>query len=173
MILLVTPSDRAAECAAALHGATGEAVTVAESLPRAAMLLRADRYSAAVFDQHLLEAEPREADTTLEHLGTAIPVQVNLAISGVDRLVRDVRAAVQRRKREEIQARESAIGRLQSELSDTVTALLLSSELALDTPELPLAASEKIQSVHELVKKLRRQLEGTRLSHEPQQAAGA
>ncbi|HSZ61918.1 MAG TPA: hypothetical protein VK828_08975 [Terriglobales bacterium] len=174
MILLVTPSDRATECATALHGGTGEDVTVAESLPRAATLLRAGCYSAAVFDQHLLEAEPREADATLEHLGTAIPVQVNLAISGVDRLVRDVRAAVQRRKREEIQARQSAIGRLQGELNDTVTALLLSSELALDTPELPLAASEKIQSVHALVKKLRRQLEGTAgLTHEPKQATGA
>lgn len=173
MILLVTPNERAPECAAALRGAIGEEVVVAESLPRAVTLLRAGCYLAAVLDQYLLEAEPREADTTLEHLGTAIPVQVNFAISGMERLVRDVRAAVQRRKREEIQARESAIGRLQSELSDTVTALLLSSELALDTPELPLAASEKIQSVHELVKKLRRQLEGTRLSHEPQQAAGA
>ena len=61
MILLVTPSDRAAECATALHGATGEEVTVAESLPRAASLLRAGCYSAAVFDQYLLEAEPREA----------------------------------------------------------------------------------------------------------------
>jgi hypothetical protein len=173
MILLVTPSDRAAECAAALHGATGEKVIIAESLPRAAMLLRANCYSAAVFDQYLLEAEPREADTTLEHLGTAIPVQINLAISSVDRLVRNIRAAVQRRKREETQARQSALGRLQSELNDTVTALLLSSELALNTPELPLAASEKIQSVHELVKKLRRQLETTELAQEPKRAAGA
>ena len=100
-------------------------------------------------------------------------MQVNLAISGVDRLVRDVRAAVQRRKREEIQARQSAIGRLQSELNDTVTALLLSSELALDTPELPLAASERIQSVHELVKKLRHQLESTGITRVPEKAAGA
>jgi hypothetical protein len=173
MILLVTPSDRAAECAAALHGASGEKVIVAESLPRAAALLRANSYLAAVLDQHLLEAEPHEADATLEHLGTAIPVQVNFAISGIERVVRDVRAAVQRRKREETQACQSALGRLQSELSDTVTALLLSSELALETPELPLAASEKIQSVHELVKKLRRQLESPGMTRVPERAAGA
>src|SRR5271170_7287000 len=95
----------------------------------------------------------------IEHLGTAIPVQVNLAISGIGRLVREVRAAVQRRQREEVRAREAAIGRLQSELNGTVTALLLSTELALETPSLPAATAEKLESVHELVKKLRRQLE--------------
>src|ERR1035437_6185074 len=87
MILLVTPSERASECAAALHGATGEEVVVAESLARATTLLRAECYLAVVLDQYLLETEPYEAETTLEHLGTAIPVQVNLAISGMERLV--------------------------------------------------------------------------------------
>ncbi len=159
MILLVTPSECASECAAALHEATGERVAVAESLPRASALLRTECYLAVVLDQYLLEAEPHEAQTTLEHLGTAIPVQVNLGISGMERLVREVRAAVQRRQHEEVRARHAAIGRLQSEMNGTVTALLLSSELALETPGLPPAAAEKIESVHALVKRLRKQLE--------------
>ncbi|MGD0793220.1 MAG: hypothetical protein ABR920_15745 [Terriglobales bacterium] len=159
MILLVTPSERATECAAALHEATGEGIVVAESLARAATLLRTECYLAVVLDQYLLEAEPHEAETTIEHLGTAIPVQVNLAISGMERLVREVRAAMQRRQREEVRARQAAIGRLHSELNGTVTALLLSVELALETPGLPAAAAEKLDSVHELVKKLRKQLE--------------
>jgi len=159
MILLVTPSERASECAAALHEATGEGVAVAKSLPRAAALLRTEGYLAVVLDQYLLETEPHEAETTLEHLGTAIPVQVNLGISGMERLVREVRAAVQRRQHEEVRARHAAIGKLQSEMNGMVTALLLSSELALETPGLPPAAAEKIESVHELVKKLRKQLE--------------
>jgi hypothetical protein len=160
MILLVTPSQRAPECAAALHDATGEEVAVAESLARAATLLRAEGYLAVVLDQYLLETEPHEAENTLEHLGTAILVQVNLAISGMERLVREVRAALQRREREEVRARQAAIGRLRSELNGTITALLLSSELALETPGPP-AAAEKLQAVHELVKKLRKQLEST------------
>lgn len=168
MILLVTPSERASECAAALHEAAGEGVVVAESLARAATLLRAECYLAVVLDQYLLETEPHEAETTLEHLGTAILLQVNLAISGMERLVREVRAALQRRQRDEARARQAAIGRLCSELNGTITALLLSSELALEISGLPAAVAEKIEAVHELVKKLRRQLENAGTAEEPE-----
>jgi len=99
-------------------------------------------------------------------------VQVNLAISGMERLVREVRAALHRRQREEVRARYAAIGRLHSELNDTVTALLLSSELALEASGLPPAASEKLQSVHELVEKLRRQLVSASLTEASELAAG-
>jgi hypothetical protein len=173
MILLVTPSVRAGECAAALNHATGERVVVAESLPRASALLRAECYLAVVLDQYLLEAEPGEAEATLAHLGTAIPVQANLGISGMERLVHEVQEAVERREREEVGARKAVMGRMCGELNGTVTALLLSSELALGTPGLPAAAAEKIESVHELVKKLRRQLEGGGATEERGQAAGA
>ncbi len=172
MILLVTPSERARECSAALHEAIGEEVMVAESLARATTLLRAECYLVVVLDQYLLETEPQEAGGTLEHLGTAIPVQVNLAISGMERLVREVRSARQRRQREEVRARRAALGAISSQLNGTVTALLLSSELALETPGLPAAASEKLESVHDLVKKLRRQLESATTNEEAKQAAG-
>jgi len=171
MILLVTPSERASECAKALHEATGEGVAVAESLSRAAALLRAECYRAVVLDQYLLETEPHETEITLEHLGTAILVQVNLAITGMDRLLREVRAAMQRRQREEVRARKAAIGRLHGELSGTVTVLLLSIELALETPGLPPAAAEKLQVIHELVKKLRKQLETAGSMVEPEPSA--
>jgi hypothetical protein len=161
MILLVTASERASECAAALRAATGEEIVVAESLPRAATLMRAECYLAVVLDQYLLETEPHEAETTLEHLDTAIPVQVNLAISGIERLVREVKAAVRRRQCEEVRARQAVMGRLHSELNGTVTALVLSTELTLEIPGLSALATEKLASVLELVKKLRRQLESS------------
>jgi hypothetical protein len=172
MILLVTASARASECAAALNEATGERVVVAESLPRAATFLRSECYLAVVLDQHLLETEPHEAETTFEHLGTAIAVHVNLAISGMERLVREVRGAVQRREREEVRARQLAIGELHSELNSTVTALLLSSELALTTPGLPAGSAEKLEAVRELVRTLRKQLETTDPAAEVEQVAG-
>jgi hypothetical protein len=158
MILFVTPNHRAAECAAALREATGEEITLAESLRQATTRLRAGSYLSVAMDQYLLEAEPDEAETLMQHLGDAIPVQVNLAICGLDRLVREVRAAVQRRKREEISARRAAQKTLHSELNDTVTALLLTCELALSTPDLPPPVLEKLHSAHDLVEKLRSQL---------------
>lgn len=166
MILLATSAERAGECSAALHKATGEEVVIAESLARATALLRAEDYLAVVLDQYLVDTDPDESLTTIEHLGTAIPVQVNLAISGMGRLVREVRAAMQRRQRQEVKARRAALGKLQSELNNTVTALLLSTELAKDTPGLPPEAAEKLQAIHELVKKLRWQLGSAAVSAE-------
>jgi hypothetical protein len=160
MILLVTASSRSAECAAALNGATGQEIAVAQTLPQAAALLRREDYCAVVLDQHLLESDPKTAEAALDQIGAAIPIQVNLGISGMDRVVREVRAAMQRGEREEVRARLAVIGRLHGELNTTVTALLLSSELALATQGIPSAALEKLTTVHELVKKLRRQLEG-------------
>jgi signal transduction histidine kinase len=173
MILLVSPIERANDCARVLHENTGEEVVVAENLRRAATLLRSNSYLAVVLDQHLLETEPDEIDTAMQHLGTAIPVQVNLAISGLDRLVREVRAALERRKHEEAAARKAAASALRSELSGPLTALLLECELALKVPGLSATAVEKLQSAHELVQKLRAQIEdgfnnnGSHAAHEP------
>jgi len=159
MILLVTPIERASACVAALHQATSENVVIAESLVRATTLLRAECFLAVILDQYLLETEPDEAGTMMEHLGFAVLVQVNLAISSMERLTREVQAALQRRKREEMKARQVAMGKLHCELSGTLTSLLLSTELAIETPCLPSAAAEKLHSVHEQVKQLRKQLE--------------
>lgn len=159
MILIVTPNLRVDECTEALRLAVGEEVVVAESLRQASTLLRADSYLLVVLDQYLLETEPEETEAVMRHLGTAIPLQINLAISGAERLTREVRAAVRRRKREELAARKAAVNALRCELNGTVTALLLSCELALGAPDMPSAALEKLQSTHELVQSLRTQLE--------------
>jgi len=52
-------------------------------------------------DQFLLETEPEESDQVLEHFGTAFPVYVNFALTGMERLLREVRSVLHRRKREE------------------------------------------------------------------------
>ncbi len=173
MILLVTSSERALECAAALSEATGEEVPVAESLVRATELLRVEGYLVVVLDQYLLENQLPEAVAMFEHLGGAIPVQVNFGISGKERLVRDVRLAVQRRQCEEAQARQAAMGKLHGELNSTMTALLLSSELALESPGLPQTAAEKLRSVRDLVKKLRALLESAAPAPQGARVAGA
>ncbi len=158
MILLVSAMERREECAAALQEAMGEPVVIAENLFRATTLLRTDMYRAAVFDEQLAQSEPHEIETALMHLGTAIPVGINLGISGPERLVREVRAAGRRRKHEEATAREAAARSLRAELNGTLTTLLLGCELALETNGLPTMATERLASVHGAAQKLRTQL---------------
>jgi len=158
MILLVTPSARARECAEALKQATAEGALVAPTLRQAATQLRAQEYSAVVVDQSLLETEPDEGEMMLQHLGMAIPVHVNFAISGIDRVVRDLRAALHRRQREVVVARRGAEQALRNELKSTVTALLLSCEMALQVPNLPAAADVKIRAACELAREMRTKL---------------
>ena len=155
MILLITHSAKAEECAAALQAATNEPARTAPNLRQAASQLREQEYSAVVIDQSTLDAEPDEGEMLLQHIGTAMPVYVNFAISGIERVVREVRVALCRRKREVVMARQSAEGALRSELKGTVTALLLSCELALQVPNLPKAAEAKVQAAHDLARELR------------------
>jgi hypothetical protein len=163
MILIVTPNLRTEECRDALRRATGEEIVLADGLRQAAALLRAESYMAVVFDQYLLETEPGEIETVMRHLGTAIPLHVNLAIGGAERLSLEVRAAIKRRNREQVAARRMAVNTLRSELNDTVTALLLYCELTLGGPGLPSTAVENLNSAHDLVNKMRSQLESTML----------
>src|SRR5229473_8078763 len=76
VILLITPSARAQDCAKAIQEATAESAQVAATLRQAATQLRAQEYSAVVIDQSLLEAEPDESEMLLQHIGMAIPVHV-------------------------------------------------------------------------------------------------
>jgi hypothetical protein len=158
MILLITPSARGQQCADSLNVATGRQTHWAHNLQEGATRLREQTYIAAVIDQFLLETEPEEAEQIIEHLGTAFPVYVNLAVTGMERLVRDVRLALLRRKREESAARRSVEDQMRSEMRETLTALLLSCELAMSVPDVPGPAAEKIKAIDNLARELRLQL---------------
>jgi hypothetical protein len=150
MILLMTLSPKAAECAEALHQATNETIQIATSLRQAGAQLRALEYSVVLVDQALLEAEPDESEAVLEHIGTALPVYINFAISGIPRVLRELRVALHRRKREAIVALQEAEQTLRNELKGPVTALLLSCEMALQQPDIPAAAQAKMRAVYDL-----------------------
>lgn len=160
MILLVTPSARGQQCADSLQAATGEETHWAETLEAAATRLREQTYSAAVIDQFLLETEPAESEQMVEHLGTAFPVYVNFGVTGMERLVREVRGALHRRKREECVAHRAVAEQMRSEMRETVTAMLLSCELAMSVPDVPVPAAEKIRAIDFLARELRLRLQG-------------
>lgn len=159
MILLITPSAIGAQCVESFYATTTQETHWARSPQEAAARLREQSYSVAVIDQFLLETEPCESDQMIEHLGTAFPVYVNFAISGMDRVVRELRAALHRRKREESAARRAVAEQLNCEMRETLTAMLLSCELAMSVPDVPLPATEKIRAIDNLARELRLRLE--------------
>jgi len=159
MILLVTSSARGQQCADSLRAATGEETHWAQNLQEAASRLREQTYSAVVIDQFLLETEPEESEQMLEHLGTAFPVYLNFAVTGMERLVREVRSALHRRKREESSARRAVAEQMRCEMRETLTALLLSCELAMSVPDIPDPAVQKIRSIDNLARELRLRLQ--------------
>jgi hypothetical protein len=158
MILLITPSARGQECAAALKGDTGEETHWAANLQQAVGQLREQSFSTVVIDQFLVENEPSESDRLLDHLGTAFPVYLSFAVSGMERLLREVRSALHRRKREEIQARRSVEQQIRSEMFESVTAMLLSCDLAMAVPGVPVPAVEKIRIIDTLARDMRLRL---------------
>jgi hypothetical protein len=159
MILLITPSARGQQCTDAIKASTATETHWAQNLQEAATRLREQTYSAAVIDQFLLETEPEESEHMLEHLGTAFPVYINFGVTGMERLVREVRSALHRRKREESAARRSVQDQMRSEMRETLTAMLLSCELAMAVADVPTPAAEKIRAIDTLARELRVRLE--------------
>jgi len=154
MILLVTPAQRAPECAIVLEQVTGEPVTVARSLLEATTQLRTSLFTIAIFDHHLIETEPNETDTAYAHLGDAAFLNVNFALTGMDRLIREVRTARTRRQRTQAAALSAATLSLKSTLNDSLTTLLLHSKLAANMPNLAPDAIERLTAIHESIEKL-------------------
>jgi hypothetical protein len=158
MILLVTASKRAPDCANALHQATGEPVTIAQNFSEAVMQLRTAAFSVAIFDRNLVEAEPLESATAWAHLETAIVLEINLAFTRLDRMIGEVQSARKRDERNQAAARLIATHSLQGELNQTLTALLLDCDLAAQMVGLPSAACERLASIRGHAERLREEV---------------
>jgi len=83
---------------------------------------------------------------------------MNFALSGVSRLVREIRAALRRREREQTLARRAAASAFETELKTTVAGLLLHSQLALSGSDVSPLIADKLRVVAELAGSLRQQL---------------
>jgi hypothetical protein len=111
-------------------------------------------------DETTAECDPAAAERICEHAGLAIPLQINFAVSGASRLVREIRAALHRREREQTVARRAAMAAIEAELKATVAGLLLHSQLALSGRELPAPVADRLRVVADLAGSLRQQLSG-------------
>ena len=157
-ILMVTGIEGARNCAAVVSAQLGMEVEVAEGRKAALTALRRREFLAVVVDETLAECDPAAAETLWEHAGLAIPLQINFALSGAARLVREIRAALHRREREQMLARRAAAAAIESELKTTVAGLLLHSQLALSGSEASSPIAEKLRMVADLAGSLRQQL---------------
>jgi hypothetical protein len=160
-ILLVTGMEGAENCAAILAKLLGpdcEGCEVAQGRKAAIGALKRTDFAAVVVDEGIIDSEGPGSELIWEHAGLAIPVQVNFALTGAQRLAREIRMALNRRERERALAREAAAVAMDNELKSTVAGLLLHSQLALADQEIPSPVKEKLRLVADLAGSLREQL---------------
>ena len=157
-ILMVTGIEGARNCAAVLTAQLGMEVEVAEGRKGALTALKRREYAVVVVDESLAACDPAAADAIWERSGLAIPLEINFALSGAARLTREIRAALYRRDREQVQARRAAADAIETELKSTLAGLLLQSELALTGPGVPPGVADRLRTVADLAGSLRQQL---------------
>jgi hypothetical protein len=157
-ILIVTGMEGAENCAAALTKMLQLDCEIAQGRKTAISALKRAEYAAIVVDEGFIDSDPAGAELIWQHAGLAIPVQVNFALSGAQRLAREIRMALNRRERERALAHEAAAAAIETELKSTVAGLLLHSQLALQDREIPAPLAEKLRLVADLAGSLREQL---------------
>lgn len=157
-ILFVTGIEGARNCADAVARQLDMEVELAEGRKEALAALRRREFAAVVVDDTLALCDPAAAEAIWERSGLAIPLQISFALSGAARLVRDIRAALHRREREQALARRAAAAAIETEIKSTVAGLLLQSELALSSSDADSPVAQRLRLMADLAGDLRRQL---------------
>ena len=160
MILLVTAADSASDIAARLQRAIGGTVAIAQNLSDAIAQLRKARFELVVVDPSVGEAEPLELSTMYAAQADAASLEINLAITAMDRLVAQVQSALRRRERDAVALRTAVVDFLRGELNEALTTILLETGLLSEMHGLPPGAPEKLTSVHGAAQRIRSLLDG-------------
>jgi signal transduction histidine kinase len=158
-VLLVSGLGSAKECAAALMQQLGLDVEIVNGRREAMDSLRRESYAAVIVEESLAESDARAAELLWKMTGLAIPMQVNFALTGAARLVRDVRAALARRDQEKDAAERAALAAVQSELRNTVAGLVLQTQLALHESGQAPQLEQRLRLMAELAGNLKQRLE--------------
>lgn len=155
-VLLIAAEPTAARVGSALRAALDLRVDEAPSRREGLACLRRAEYALVLLDEAIAEADPEAADALYTHAGAAPVLELNFAISGLPRVVRQVKSALVRRAHDRAQARAAAAAEMQQELGASLSGLLLESQLALRdaSPQL----EGKLRRVVELAGDLRERL---------------
>jgi len=158
MILIVSGVEGVRNCTEAIAKQLGMQVEFASGRRGATDALRRKEFAVVVLDETLADGDPAAAEAIWERSGLAIPMQINFALSGAARIIREIRSAIQRRQREQDAAQRAAREDIGAELKNTLNGLLLQSQLALAERGLPNQVVQKLRMVEDLAGKLRLQL---------------
>jgi hypothetical protein len=158
---MVTGIEGARNCAARVQEQLGLPVEVAEGRKDALAMLRQKEFAAVLVDERLAECDPAAADAIWERAGLAIPLQINFAISGVARLIREIRAALRRRERERAVAQRACYEDIRFAMKDALSGLWLHSQLALAEAGVSGPAADNLRVVTDLACTLRQQLQAS------------
>lgn len=158
MILLISSHPEVEKCVPVLSRELGERVECVDTLRTAANRLRIQQYAVIAVDQVLLETQAPAVEALLGHGVSAVPVFFHPAVQGTKRLAMEVRAALRRREYEHRTAGDHALASLRNELRSDITAILLSSQLALDSRTAPEALSVNLRSICTLAERVGKKL---------------
>jgi signal transduction histidine kinase len=158
-VLVVSALSGVQTCAAAIMQQMGLDVDVVPAMREAVEALRIGTYAAVIVDDALAEGDPRGAEVLWKMAGLAIPMQVNFALTGSTRLVRDLRAALARREQEQGAAERAALRAVESELRNAISGLVLHTQLALrESPSSP-QLEQRLRVMAELAGNLKQRLD--------------
>lgn len=161
-VLLVSAVSGAEACAAAIMQQLGMEVEIATGKGEALEAMRRETYTVVIVEEALAEGDPRGAELMWKMAGFAVPMQVNFAVTGSTRLVRDLRAALSRRDQEHASAERAALTAVESDLRSTVSGLVLHTQLALkETPASP-SLEKRLRLMAELAGSLKQRLDAER-----------
>ncbi len=129
-VLLVAPEPAATAVAHALRRDLNVHVQTAAGGRSGLVAMRREEFTVIVLEENLAAAGP-EATQTLYTLATTVPVlEINFGLCGVERIVRQVRSALERRTADEAKARLAVSNSLVNHLNASLAGLLLESQLA-------------------------------------------
>jgi hypothetical protein len=155
-ILIIAPESAALPVARTLRLDLDAEVEVSTNRRAGLASLRRREFSLVLMDETLAATETEATDLLYQHAGGGLLVELNFALSGPGRILRQARGALARRAQDRAQARTAAASLLQSELNATLTGLLLESQLALREASPTLAP--KLRNVVQLAGDLRERL---------------
>lgn len=151
-ILLIAPEPAATTVAQALRHDLDASVELTPHRRSSLSALKREDFSLILLDESLAAAEPDATQALYAAAGSAPVLEMCFAISGADRVLRQVRSALHRRAQDEAKARAAAAAALGNELNAALTGVLLESQLALRQagPELMPTLRHLIQLAGEL-----------------------